>query len=178
MDYYKQTLYIPHVDKDDTVLGKVERWKAHREGILHRGFTVGVMFEDLFICQHRKHPVFGGYLDLTASSHPLYIGEKIQSFEEAVYNTLEREWSLKRDDLSEPLEEKGKAYYYSKHGEYIEHEMCYFFLTKATKLPLVNFEYAYGYSLLSLKDLEDTEAPYAGSVAPWVQEALRQGLLK
>ncbi len=118
MDYYKKTLYIPQVDKNDNVLGKVERWKAHREGILHRGFTVAVMFDDQVICQHRKHPVFGGYLDLTASSHPLYEGEKIQTFEDAVNNTLHREWGIKKSDLGE-IQERGKVYYYSKHGEYI-----------------------------------------------------------
>ena len=171
MDYYKKTLYIPQVDKNDNVLGKVERWKAHREGILHRGFTVAVMCGDQIICQHRKHPVFGGYLDLTASSHPLYEGEKIQTFEEAVRNTLHREWGIKKSDLG-AIQEKGKVYYYSKHGEYVEHEICYFFLTRIEKLPKVNLEYAYGFSLLSVAELSDTSAPYARSIAPWVTEAM------
>lgn len=174
MDYYKKTLYIPQVDKDDTVLGKVERWKAHKEGILHCGFTIAVLYQDLIICQHRKHPVFGGYLDMTASSHPLYEGEKIQSFEEAIHKTLAREWGIKKTDLIGGIEDKRKVYYYSEHGAYIEHEICYFFLTRTKVFPKVNLEYAYGFSLLSVADLADTTTPYAGSVAPWVRAALEQ----
>ncbi len=40
MDYLNQKLDLNKVNKKDEVLGKVERWIAHQEGILHRGFTV------------------------------------------------------------------------------------------------------------------------------------------
>ncbi len=50
-DYYEKTLYIPRVNENDDILGKVERWEAHEKGILHRGFTVGLLHYGAMICQ-------------------------------------------------------------------------------------------------------------------------------
>ena len=176
MDYYKKLIYIPHVDRKDRVLGPVERWKAHREGILHRGFTIGLLYKDFFICQHRKHPVFGGFFDLTASSHPQYKNKTLQTHENAVFQTLSREWNLSQEDLDGEIKEKGKVYYRSSFGKYIEHEICYFFTARVKKVPQVNYEFAYGFSLLTLSDLKDEKSPYVNTVAPWVKQALKENL--
>lgn len=176
MDYYKKTLYIARVDRNDRVLGPIERWKAHKEGVLHRGFTVGLIYKNFFICQHRKHPVFDGFLDLTASSHLIYKGGKLESNLEGVYRTLKREWNISKKDIQGSFGEKGKVYYRSSYGNFIEHEICYFFSARAKTIPQVNFEYAYGFSLLTLNDLKSKNTPFAGAIAPWVKEALKQNL--
>lgn len=179
MDYYKQTLYIPQVDENDTVTGKVERWEAHEKGILHRGFTVGLLYKGQMVCQHRKHPVFDGFVDLTASSHPFYEGDELQDTVTAVENCLRREWGVSPDDLKEPLRLVGKVIYDSKHGDFIEHEVCHLYIAEVAKLPSPNLDVSYGYSLMPLEHLNDPEKnPLLRGLAPWVVEMIYKDLLK
>lgn len=176
MDYYTQSIFIPQVNEYDEVIGKVERWEAHEKGILHRGFTVGLKYQDAFICQHRKHPVFDGFLDLTASSHPLFMEEKPQSVEDATYSTLKREWNLSQDKIKN-LKMIGKVLYNSRFGKYIEHEMCYLLTGEVDELPQVNYEFAYGFSLLSAENLKSTDTPIGKILAPWVTQFVKEELL-
>lgn len=179
MDHYKKVLYIPKVDENDTVLGQVERWEAHEKGILHRGFTVGLIYEGQMVCQHRKHPVFDGFVDLTASSHPFYDGDVLQDTEIAVLNCLEREWNIKKDQLKNGLRLQGKVIYDSKHGNFIEHEVCHLYLAEIDFVPEVNLEYAYGFSLIPVEQLNDYESnPALRGLAPWVLEMIMKDLLK
>ena len=71
MDYYKQKQYLAEVDKNDKVLGEIEKWECHKKGVLHRGYTCILIYKGSYIFQHRKHPVFSGVFDLSFSSHPL-----------------------------------------------------------------------------------------------------------
>lgn len=176
MNYYSKRLLLPRVDEKDNIIGKVERWKAHEEGILHRGFTVALFYGDRLVCQHRKHPVFDGYLDLTSSSHPIYIDGKLQSVEDAVYFTLKREWGVERKNIKQ-LGEKGKVYYKTRDGKYTEHEVCYLYLAKIKNLPKVNFNYSYGFSLLTKSQIKSSNFPLKKSLAPWVLEFLKEKLI-
>ncbi|MEN9327943.1 MAG: hypothetical protein RI947_751 [Candidatus Parcubacteria bacterium] len=176
MDYYKKALYIPQVDEDDNVLGKVERWEAHKKGILHRGFTVALVYKGRFICQHRKHPVFDGVIDLTASSHPLYTNKTIQTIPDAATDTLKREWNIDAASLS-PLTFKGKVIYSSFDGTYTEHELCHFYMAETDTLPTANLDFSYGFSLLTVEDFQKSNAPLMKALAPWVREALNAHIL-
>lgn len=175
MDYYKKKIDIIQVDKNDEIVGKVERWKAHEEGILHRAISVAVFFEDKIVCQHRKHPVFDGFLDLTASSHQTYLGE-IQSGKDCTLKTLEREWNLKEKQLLD-LTYKGKVYYKSKFDTFIEHEFDYLYFAKVKTFPKPNFEFCYGFSLLTRKQLQTKGFPTNKALAPWVVEYMDKQLL-
>src|SRR3972149_1339879 len=99
MNYYKKRILLAEVDKNDNVVGKIERWEAHKKGILHRGVTTAIFYKDYIICQHRKHPVFNGYLDLTFSTHPFFEKEKLVDMEEAINLSLKREWNINKSDL-------------------------------------------------------------------------------
>lgn len=177
MNYYQGKLFLSHVDKKNQILGPVERWEAHQKGILHRGFTVAVFYHDQMICQHRKHPVFNGYLDLTASSHPIFIADTLQDELEAVYQTLKREWGIVKEQFLYPPEFKGKVLYQSQDGQYTEHEICSLYQTEVKSLPQPNFDYAYGFSLLKSPDLKATNTPLTKILAPWVQKFIRKGLV-
>lgn len=171
-------IYIPQVDEQDQFIAPVERWKAHREGILHRAFTVAVYYDGKIICQHRKHPVFDKVFDLTASSHPQVIDGSIQSVEEAVFATLAREWGMKKTDV-QLLKNVGFALYDDKdpNSEYREHEYCYLLTCETTRLPIVNTEVAYGYSLVSKEEQNDPVKRALYQFAPWVRAFLAKGLL-
>src|SRR5438309_2028934 len=107
MDYYQQKQIIARVNKRGEVIGEIEKWEAHRKGILHLALTVALLYKGQYIVQHRKHPAFDGVFDLTSSSHPLIVDGKLQPTLEAVYLTLKREWGLEKTDLSGVPEEKG-----------------------------------------------------------------------
>lgn len=179
MDYYQQELYIPQVNEQDEILGKVERWHAHEKGILHRGFTVGVLFEGQMLCQHRKHPVFDSFLDLTASSHPIYQGEVLQDMTEAVEKCLAREWNISKDQLVYAPKLAGKVVYDSRHEDFVEHEVCHLYITEVKTLPAPVLEFAYGFSLLPLAQFNDVKKyPLLNGLAPWVEAMILQDLLK
>lgn len=179
MDYYKGIINIPRVDKNDNVLGNVERWEAHEKGILHRAITVGLQYQGQFILQHRKHPVFGGWFDLTASSHPVYYDDgTIQTNEDAVYKTLEREWDIKPQKLT-GLHSTGYAVYKSKdtNSKYIEHEVCHLFIANVKDLPDWDEDVAYGYTLQTAEELKNKKNPLNLSLAAWVKAFIQKGLI-
>lgn len=179
MDYYKQELFIPQVNENDEIEGQVERWKAHREGILHRGFTVGVLYKGQMLCQHRKHPVFDSFLDLTASSHPIYEGDTLQDMIMAVEKCLYREWGLQPGDLKYRPKLAGKVVYDSKHEDFVEHEVCHLYITESKIIPTPVLDFAYGFSLLPLEHFNDIKKyPIMNGLAPWVEAMVMQDLLK
>jgi len=176
-NYYSKELFLAKVDKEDNVVGKVERWKAHREGVLHRGFTAAIFYKDQIVCQHRKHLVFDGYLDLTCSSHPIFIKDELQSNLDSIYFTLEREWGIRKENLISHPKPEGKVYYNSSDGRYAEHEVCYLYSAKIKSLPKPNFNYSYGFSLLEKSQLKLTKFPFRKSLAPWVLKFLEKELI-
>lgn len=179
MNYFDQKQYIAHVDKNDTIINKVEKWQAHKEAILHRAFTVTFFFEDKILLQHRKHPVFDSVFDATISSHQIYIDDILESDEDAITNTLNREWFITDSELVQKPIHKGTIYYQSKDplSEYIEHEMCRIYTCTLSKLTLPNFEFAYGFSLLDPKKLKEKNYPLFNLLAPWVKKTFEEGLL-
>jgi isopentenyldiphosphate isomerase len=111
-----------------------------------------------------------------ATSHPNYQDDTLQDMVEGVYSTLKREWNIERDELIYPPKHIGKIYYKSSDGKFIEHEVCYFYVSEIKSLPKVNFEYAYGYSLMTVEELK-SKLPLSKAIAPWIQEALNKNLL-
>jgi isopentenyl-diphosphate delta-isomerase len=174
MDYYKEDQYLAKVDKNDKILGKIERWEAHREQILHRAFTACLLYKGQAILQHRKHVLFDAVFDLTCSSHPLFFDDEIEPTENAVYRAFEREWYVAQDKITSPLLNKGSAYYQANdpHSDLGEHEVCYFYTAEIDYLPEPNFEFAYGYSLVDIEKLKDPKFLAAKIFAPWVPHCI------
>lgn len=179
MDYFDQTQHIAAVDKTDTIIGKVEKWEAHKKGILHRAFTVAIFFEDQILLQHRKHPVFNNVFDATISSHQIYVEDQLQADETAVLMTLKREWSINESDLIQKPEFKGTVYYQAKDplSDYTEHEICRIFTCSIKELKLPNFDFAYGFSRQNLEEVKKKESNIYTLLAPWVQKSFEEGLL-
>lgn len=177
--YYDRIINIPRVDSRDTILGKVERWEAHKKGILHRAITVGVKIDGKFLLQHRKHPVFDKWFDLTASSHPVvYDDDTVQTNEDAVYHTLEREWGIQPSALT-GLHSPGYVVYKSKDpfSEYIEHELCHLFIATIDDYPAYDPELAYGFTVQSAEELTDKNNPLYPALAAWVKEFIKKDLV-
>lgn len=167
-NYYQNQLFILTVDKDDKPIKKIERWQAHKERILHRGFTVILKYQDKFILQHRKHPVFDGFFDLSFSSHPVFIKDKIQTFEEAIMETFKREW-LSEEDIIE-ITFLAKYYYTEKDQKsgYFEHEINYLYFINLKKELKNNPLYSYGMKILTKEELINQFKNI--NFAPWIKK--------
>lgn len=180
MNYYTKELFIPRVDEQDIIIDRIERWKAHIEGILHRGFTVGVYTKtgDM-ILQHRKHPVFDNYYDLTASSHQIYENDTLQDVSSALFRTLEREWNMTQDMFKNEPKLVGKTLYKSTHEKYTEHELCHLYTIQldTETVPQPNKEFAYGYLTLPLDTIMTASYEKSHGLAPWVVSFFEDSLL-
>ena len=176
--YYKQKQIIARVDKGGNVIGKVEKWEAHEKGILHKALTVALIYKGQFVVQRRRHPAFDKVLDVTSSSHQLFINSKLQTIEEAVYECLKREWSLKKSDLSE-LKNLGSIYYKARDPKsiYTEHEICEILVAEVNIKPKPNLDFAYGFSLVNKQELQNKKSRTYKNLAPWSKIAIEEGLL-
>jgi len=176
MDYYSQKLYLPLVDKNDSLVGKGERWTVHRQGQLHRGFTTILIYKNQFVLQHRRHPAFDDLFDLTFSSHPIYFDEKLQTMEEAITQTLSREWNITKNDLKSEINFLDKIYYRAvdPRSHFIEHEIDYVYSVMINRLPQPNLDFAYGYKLISAQQfLRLKTKSFELSLVPWVESILQ-----
>ncbi len=179
MDYLSTLQYIAAVDQEDKIIEKVERWKAHKQGILHRAFTLTITYEDQLLLQHRKHPVFDGVYDVTISSHPIYNGNQLEDMEDALYRTLQREWNIKIKDLVAAPSFKGAFYYQASdpRSDYQEHEVCHVYTCQLKVLSLPNLDTAYGFSLQDINQIRNKDNLLYPLLAPWVQKMITQNLL-
>ncbi|MCW1301039.1 MAG: NUDIX domain-containing protein [Candidatus Nanoarchaeia archaeon] len=126
---------LVRVDKRDAVLGKVDRIKAHKEGILHRGFLIVVKnHENNFyltqrnpkriICHGIRAP-FPSYWDCSVAGHPRwgqrgYVTQAMKEVEEELNMKISRK----------ELKWLGKFYYEQSDEitKLVEHEICALFL--------------------------------------------------
>lgn len=178
-NYYKQKQIIAKVDRKGNVIGRIEKWEAHKKGILHKALTIALIYKNSFIIQHRKHPAFDGIFDITSSSHQLFINNKLQTTLEATYQCLQREWNLKKKDLLYVPKNEGAVYYKAKdkNSIYTEHEVCEILVTEVKELPTPNFEFAYGFSLIKKEDLKNKKGRVYQNIAPWVKVMIEKNLL-
>ncbi len=177
--YYKQKQMIAKVDRKGNIIGKIEKWEAHKKGVLHKALSVALIYKGHYILQHRKHVAFDGVFDITSSSHQLYIDGILQTTLEATYQCLKREWNLEKKDLTGVPKNEGAVYYKAKdkYSIYTEHEVCEILITEVRKLPTPNYDFAYGFSLISKKELKDKKGKVYDTLAPWIKVMIEKGLL-
>src|SRR3989338_7327938 len=178
MDYYKAIQYLSVIDREDNIIGKMEKWEAHKKGILHRAYTAILQYKDTIILQHRKHPVFDGVYDLSFSSHQIYKDNSLQTNDEALHEGLLREWNIKEFEIRN-LKFLNKIYYKAKDkkSEFFDHEIDYIFLIEVNLMPKANLDYAYGQKMINKKNLISNIKKLKVSLAPWVEKILEMKLI-
>src|SRR3989304_8824623 len=121
-----QRQIIAMCNRNGNITGEIERWEAHKKGILHRAFALALIYKNHYILQHRKHPAFDGVFDTASSSHQLYSNGKLQDTLEAAKICLFREWKIRESDILGEFKLKGSIYYKAKDSNsiYTEHEIC------------------------------------------------------
>ncbi len=180
MDYYKEKQYIAQIDKNDKIIGKIEKWEAHKKGVLHRAFTMILYYKENIIIQHRKHPVFDGYFDLSFSSHQIYVDNQLEDDLTAIYKTLKREWNLDKNSLVSSPKKIGQIYYKEKdkNSDFYDHEIDYIYSGVLKKLPTPDYNFAYGFSLVPKFKILNLKFEIARLFAPWVKVMIEQKLLQ
>ncbi len=176
-NYYKEKQYIAEVNEKDEIVGKIEKWEAHKKGILHRGYTAIITFEDQLILQHRKHPVFDNVFDFSFSSHQIYVGEEIQDNVVAVLDGLGREWGIHAEDVIDDIKLAKKIQYkaFDDVSGYYEHEVDHIYTVELSKLPEPNYEFAYGFYIIHKNNVEKLIDPRVQSLlAPWAHKIIEE----
>ncbi len=175
LNYYKEKQLIAKVDENGKVLGVIEKWEAHKKGILHKALTVALIFNGKFIVQHRKHIAFDKVYDVTSSSHQLFINGKLQTTEEATINCLEREWNLNKKYLKN-LKNLGAIYYKAKDksSEFTEHELCDVITVEIESKPEPNLDFSYDALLVDKQELTDKKSRIYKNLAPWVKVMIEE----
>lgn len=178
-NYYKQKQMIAKVDRKGNIIGKVEKWEAHKKGILHLGFTVILIYKGYYVIQHRKHPAFDGVFDLTFSSHQIFTKNGLQKTLESVLDALKRECHIDGKDLVSKPKNLGSLYYKAKDpkSEFTEHEIDEILIIKIKHLPSPNLNFAYGYSLVKKGELINKRGRIYQNLAPWVKVMLEKNML-
>lgn len=177
--YYKQKQMLARVNRKGNILGEIEKWEAHKKGILHKAFTVAIIYKNKLLVQHRKHVAFDGVFDVTISSHQLFVNGKLEDTITATLNTLKREWNIEKKDLIKPIVNEGCVYYKAKdkYSEFTEHEMCDLLVCEIKTLKEPNFDFAYGYSLVSKEELKRKDSRLYKNLAPWVLVMIKEKFL-
>lgn len=178
-NYYDQKQFISKVNKKGEVIGRIEKWEAHKKGILHRAISVTLIYKNQYIIQHRKHPAFDGIFDLTSSSHQIFIDDTLQSSKEAAYECIKREWNIGKNELIGEIKEVGEIYYRARdpNSIYKEHEKCIMLVAKIKNLPTPNFDFAYGFSLVDKNVVADKNSLIYKNLAPWSKKAIENKLI-
>lgn len=167
-EYYSKKQIIAMVDRKGKVIGKIDKWHAHKNGVLHRGYLGILIYKNYFIIQHRKHPAFDGALDLSFASHQIFEKGKFQKIDKAFFKDMKREMNLNKRNISGKLKYLGFIYYKAKdkNSIYTEHEICDVLIAKVNKLPNPNLDFAYGYSLATKDDILKRGRIYE-FLSPW-----------
>ncbi|HEY5601412.1 MAG TPA: NUDIX domain-containing protein [Patescibacteria group bacterium] len=163
------------VDENDNPTGKYARKeKAHtQEGLKHRAFSV-LMYNEKgeVLLQKRKHRLWDGLMDLSATSHCLHFDNYDESYEAAVKRALIEELGIVSPV---GIFKVGGFSYFEKHKRsFCENEYCAVFLAKFTGKPKINKKVVYSIKWQKvnsfLRDVRKNPKKYT----PWAILAAQQ----
>ena len=161
------------VDKDNNETGTEEKMKAHREGKLHRAFSIFIFNSSgKLMLQRRALKKYhnGGIWTNTVCSHP----QPEESYEQAIHRRLQEEMGFDCD-----LEQKGCFIYQAKFPNgLIEHEYDCVFVGYYNNDPILNPDEAMDWKWISLPDLKNKINKNPESYTFWMKEILRKNILK
>lgn len=159
------------VDTNDNPIGKEEKLKAHKEGLLHRAFSVFIYNSDgEMLLQQRAVKKYhsGGLWSNTCCSHP--VSEKMKKEAE---DRLESEMGLRCK-----LQKKGEFIYMAElENGIIEHEYDHIFVGKNDENPIPDPEEAEDYRWVSLEKLEKEIDESPEKFTPWLKIIIKKKLI-
>ncbi len=157
------------VDASDRLLGEMDKWQAHRIGLLHRAFSVFISNDrDQLLLQQRAADKYHSPLLWTNAtcSHQ----QRGESNIEAGERRLRFEMGL-RVRLTEAFHFIYKA---SLDRGLIEHEFDYVLVGKTNENPVINAEEVNRFRWVSLPGIQAELAEKPQCFTPWFQLAFER----
>lgn len=152
---------ITEVDFLDNSIREITKEEAHRDGILHRAFSVILYKEDKILLQQRAHDKYhcGGLWTNTCCSHPRWE----ESLEEAVNRRLEEEMGI--EAVTEEI--SSFTYYYKFENGLAEFEYDHVFAGEYDGNFSVNSEEAACAKWVSISELMSWMKKSPQEFTPW-----------
>jgi isopentenyl-diphosphate delta-isomerase len=153
------------VDASDRQIGIAEKLQAHRDGLLHRAFSIFVLNSQgqLLLQRRAKHKYHsGGLWTNTCCSHP----RPNETLLEAVHRRLQEEMGFDCD-----LQEIFSFVYQAKlDHELTEYEFDHVFMGYSDREPVLNPEEAEDWKWIDLKILQTDIKQYPASYTYWLRD--------
>ncbi|MGB0525666.1 MAG: isopentenyl-diphosphate Delta-isomerase [Flammeovirgaceae bacterium] len=165
MDYNQVIL----VDEQDNAIGTMEKMQAHREGKLHRAFSVFVFNEhnELLIHQRAEHKYHsGGLWTNTCCSHPM----PHETVEEAAHRRLVEEMGFDCD----LFEVFAFSYYAELDKGLTEHEYDHVFFGRYKGKPNINPAEVSDYKYRSISAIKTDIAENPNHYTEWFKLIFQQ----
>src|SRR3989338_3470242 len=159
-------------DDNGKFLEYIPRMEGHLgHGKRHIGITIVLLNKKgQMLLQRRKHLVFDNIWCFTADTHPLHLGERDETNEEACVRCLDREYAIKKKIN---FNNYGKFNYFGIYKQYCENENCFLMVGEYNGKFILNPEAGYEYKWVSkedfLKDFEENPKKYAPGVPEGVE---------
>lgn len=160
--------YVVLVDKSGKEIGKEEKLKAHREGKMHRAFSIFIFNKKReLLLQKRAESKYhsSGLWSNTCCSHP----RTGFDLKEEAKKRLKEEMGIKAD-----LKEIFSFIYKAKVGELIEHEFDYVFIGKFDGEPKPNEKEVADWKWLTEKELRKDIQKNPEKYTPWLKIILNK----
>lgn len=154
-----ELLYL--VDSDDNVIGPVERWNAHQEGLLHRSGMVFLRRSDgRVLVQHRSNSkeTFPGCLDASVAFHVSY-GE--------TYDSAAKRELTEETGVSASLRYLGKF----EHSDPPENELVAVYTCESDAEIKADPNESEGFEFLADSEVDAMVA--SGRPTPWLRDGWR-----
>ena len=159
------------VDKENNKLGYAPRSVCHSgDGKMHRAFVVMLQNDrGKFLLQKRRHALWDGFWDVSATSHTLHLEGKDETYEEAAQRCLMKELNMR----AESFKNLGAFVYFAKRGENCENEHCSVLIARTNSTPKPNPEEVYEleWTCLEMLIMEIHENPK--KFTPWLVETVK-----
>ncbi|MES2566683.1 MAG: isopentenyl-diphosphate Delta-isomerase [Bacteroidota bacterium] len=161
--------YVILVDENDNEIGVMEKMQAHREGVLHRAFSVFI-FNDKneLLLQQRALSKYhsGGLWTNTCCSHP----RPNETIKDAAHRRLFEEMGMSCE-----LKIKTNFIYKTPFENGLtEHELDYVLTGNTNKDPLINKEEVENFRWISVTDLKEDIALYPDRYTSWFKIVMKE----
>lgn len=153
------------VDKNDKVLGTMEKMEAHRKAILHRAISVFIINSkgEWLLQQRAAHKYHSaGLWTNSTCTHP----EPGESYQKAANRRLMEEIGLEAD--LQPL--FSFIYKEKLDNELTEHELDHVFIGFSDELPVLNPDEVMDYQYIRFEDLDFDVAVHPEKYTVWFKK--------
>lgn len=113
--------------------------------------------------------LWDGFWDLTGATHPLRLGDRDETTEEATHRCLWTEWGI-----DAPVEEVLSFVYFARQGGHCENEYCTLFLGEFQGQVALNPEHGYEYRWAAFADCLASVALNPEQYTPWATITLER----